>query len=617
MAKENFYNYVTADVDLKILPGDSQATFMLELQAKIDKKLWKAERKKDSPFLQTLHAPWRRVRDVLQLDPVSTVQKVIQRILRLNNSSEIPKLLKLLHEYGVHPLFQMQYDPDLEHPKREIIYLRINDPSFSDDKSHVKYTNMLFEAFQVRHPNFTPHQLEIDINRHRPPRHDLQSAELCFNPLDAENLKPHLKWLVSYFDPMSVQRFSVDSLKYFESIGEALINVSVERWQAYLMFHWLNHVSSFFLDTYDLFFRIERAHMSDIKMGARKGYIMDMANTAWWQDAGYQFIETDRDYLEKCRHKIRIMAESVRAALRKMFAKSSWELSTKREALQKLRKMEFIIGWSDVDFGEFPRVTEDMYFDEAILLGWKYQYHMISQHQDAKTNRKAWRCTGYNEVNAFYSRELNCLFLPASVFYPPFFTLSPEKTSENFGAMGSIIAHEIYHGFDYDSRMVDSRGMLKNWWSRVDNKNFLKNAQKTITLYSEKRSISGSHKINGRLTLSENIADIIALQMAWNAFCMWRQSQRSEGFRKEDEIQQAKKFFHMFALSQTQIYSKHALEMSLKIDYHAVSMARVNIPLSIFPAFLEIYDVKRGDPMFTIMKKRPNFIPQSDDFFCK
>jgi predicted metalloendopeptidase len=67
----------------------------------------------------------------------------------------------------------------------------------------------------------------------------------------------------------------------------------------------------------------------------------------------------------------------------------------------------------------------------------------------------------------------------------------------------------------------------------------------------------------------------------------------------------------MFAVSQTQIYSQHALEMSLETDYHALAMARVNIPLSIFPPFLELYQVQASDPMFTPQSQRPEFIQKA------
>jgi len=603
MEKDNFYNFVAKDIPLKIRKGDNQATFMLELQNKIDQKLWKAsisKSSKHSPFLRTLHAQWRKVSQVLK-NSNHIIPQIIQQISQIKNVKDIVKILQRLHQNGVHPLFHLQFDPDIAEPQREILYLRINDSSFSDQKSHKKYTMALFEAFNVPHPRFPPHQIDMELTSYRPPRHDLQSVELCYNPYFTDALPPELEWLPYYFEncPVFVDKFSIDSVVYFQCIGKLLVTLSLEEWKAYLMFYWLHHTSSFFLDTYLLFFHIERPHM-DV---SRKDCTMGMCNSAWWQDAGEQFIRIDRLYFQKCREQIQDIAQYVRKALVTMFKQSRWTPSTKKEALKKLSNMIFLIGWSDEKFDKYPSLNEGDYFDENILKGWRYQYKLIAQRQNQKTQRNAWRCTGYNEVNAFYSRELNVLFLPASLFAPPFFTLSEKKVPENFAAIGAIIGHEIYHGFDYDSRKVTSQGTLKNWWSPTDNQHFLTNAQKTIALYSSNRSILGSKNINGRLTLSENIADIVALQMAWYAF---------EAFYKANHqkitLEESQRFFRMFALSQIQVYSKFALKMSLETDYHALAMARVNVPLSIFEPFLDLYQIRTGDPMFTPFAKRPEFI---------
>jgi predicted metalloendopeptidase len=587
---------------------------MLALQDKVDKKLWQLPRDPQSPFLQTLHARWRTWR---QSDLIT---EVIQKIQDIKESQDIPGVLRCLHEYGAHALFQLQYDPDLEHPKQEILYLRLQEPHFTDtSEDHSPYTRALFQAFQVGYPkgknSSVEHpsdkkrvnEIEINLQPYRPPRHDLQSAQLCFNPQDSKHLSPRLKWILNYFSPWQVSRFSVDSVIYFEMLGEMLNNPRLlAKWKNYLMFQWLHHVSSFFSDTEALFFEYEREDIKDVIKGSREDDIMHYASRAWWQDAGKQFVQSDFEHLDQCRKSVKVMAEYLRRALKQMFQQSHWQKSTQMAAHAKLHRMEFLIGWSPLEEEEtFPMISSQDFYDEAILRGYKYQFEMVGRHNHARTQRQAWRCSGYNEVNAFYSRELNVLYLPACLFYEPFFSLRPNRVPENFAAIGSIIAHEIYHGFDYDSRMVTAEGRLHNWWAPIDDKNFLKNVQKTIRLYAAKRSVIGPHRINGRLTLSENIADIIALQMAWQAFLLYKRKQKQICTNEE-----AQQFFRMFAVSQTQVYSQHALEMSLETDYHALAMARVNIPLSIFPPFLELYRVQSKDPMFTPQSQRPEFIAQ-------
>jgi predicted metalloendopeptidase len=333
---------------------------------------------------------------------------------------------------------------------------------------------------------------------------------------------------------------------------------------------------------------------------------VELASRAWWQDASTVFLESDRQHLERARKLVTHITDDVKDALKAVFDTAKWEPSTRREAMQKLENMEFLIGWSDRKFRR-PEETPDAdtAFDEAIMLGFEYQFDLQWRNHGRPTDAKRWRWVPYGEVNAFYSRELNSLFLPASLFYPPYLNLAPDHTPENYAAMGSIIAHELFHGFDYDSKEVSAEGTLRQWWTPKDRKQFNANVKKTVKLYSEKRDISGDRKMDGRLTLSENIADLVSLRLAWNAFVnRWRYDHYAD-----PSLEAVHRFFETFSLSQSQINRPQILKTVLKHDFHALAEARVNLPLSTFEPFLQAYDVRRGDPMLTPLARRPSFLP--------
>jgi putative endopeptidase len=392
----------------------------------------------------------------------------------------------------------------------------------------------------------------------------------------------------------------------------------------------------------------------EYKFPSLKVHKLNISQEAWWQSSSQDFLMSDREHLIKGRIMSEKMTQVMVDVLYEIFENSNWERSTKSEAQMKLKNMVCNVGWSDVPFEPFPKIPEHATFDDIILLGWQYQYNLVMKNANRPVNKREWRFISYNIVNACYSRELNTLYIPASLFYEPFLYLDEEKLPETFASLGSIIAHELYHGFDYDSKNVNYLSMLSNWWAEKDNRQFIKDSETTIALYSKKKAISSGYrekdymkkskkkkvhrqktddslavhhhktddssavhhqktekeeekikhyKINGRLTLSENIADIVALHISYDAFVRWWETH----FIIHPGEKEQKRFFHAFALSQIQMYTKSGVENALKEDVHAIAAARVNLPLSIFPPFLNLYHVQPGDPMFTPVKLRPQF----------
>ena len=316
----------------------------------------------------------------------------------------------------------------------------------------------------------------------------------------------------------------------------------------------------------------------------------------WWQESGKAFIQHNLDNFTYAKQLVEEIAENLRYILAENFKNSNLEPSTVEEALNKLNNLLFIIGWSDYDNTTKFNVHKEqpIYMDEWAIAGHQYQYDLIWSKNGMPSERREWRWESVTTVNAFYSRESNVVYIPSSLFYPPFLT---DDLIETYAGIGSIIAHELYHAFDFDSRNMDGNGMIKHWWSAKDEESYLLNARKAIALYSKRNPISGNELSNGRLTLSENIADLMALRITFQALIKQRKISTKE---KE-------KFFARYVVTQAQVYSKTAHEHAKK-DVHAFSMARINLPLSCFQPFLDVYQIQRKDAMFTNEKDRPNFI---------
>src|SRR4029079_11688357 len=109
-------------------------------------------------------------------------------------------------------------------------------------------------------------------------------------------------------------------------------------------------------------------------------------------------------------------------------------------------------------------------------------------------------------VDAYYNPAFNEIVFPAGILQPPFFDPNADDAT-NYGSIGSVIGHELTHGFDDQGRQFDADGNLKNWWTPEDEKNYNARAALMDQQYSNYVAADELH-INGKLTMGENIADL-------------------------------------------------------------------------------------------------------------
>ena len=119
-------------------------------------------------------------------------------------------------------------------------------------------------------------------------------------------------------------------------------------------------------------------------------------------------------------------------------------------------------------------------------------------------------------VNAYYNPQMNDVNFPAGFLQPPFFDTSQDD-AVNYGGIGSIIGHELTHGFDDEGRQFDSKGNLEDWWTAADTKQFTERADCVVKEYDGFVGVDDLH-VNGKLTLGENIADLGGLKLAFFAY---------------------------------------------------------------------------------------------------
>ncbi|MBN1068864.1 M13 family peptidase [Clostridium botulinum] len=261
--------------------------------------------------------------------------------------------------------------------------------------------------------------------------------------------------------------------------------------------------------------------------------------------------------------------------------------STKDNAIKKLKNIKVNIGypeeWTDYSNLEIKSYKEGGSFLENIINLEKFSY------KKPVNAKESFNKISPEDVNAYYDAESNEITIPAAILQKPFYDINESK-EKNLGGLGVIIGHEITHAFDNNGSKFDENGKIKNWWTDEDYKKYEDKIKRIEEVYGNIEALPGI-KVNGEITLGENIADIGSMTCMLDIL---------------DNIPNANydEFFRNFATVWRDITTEEYKVLLLKIDSHSPSDIRVNTVLQQFEKFYEIYNVTENDDMYIKVKDR-------------
>lgn len=204
-------------------------------------------------------------------------------------------------------------------------------------------------------------------------------------------------------------------------------------------------------------------------------------------------------------------------------------------------------------------------------------------------------------VNAYYNPQMNEIVFPAGIMQPPFFDPKADD-AVNYGGMGSVIGHEMTHGFDDQGSQFDAQGNLRNWWGASDLEKF-KRGTGLVSSQFDAYTVLDSVHVNGKLTLGENLADLGGLSIAYaaleKALAEKGRPALIDGFTPEQ------RFFLAWAQIWRQNITPEAQRVRINTDPHSPGQWRANGPVSNMPEFAKAFGCKPGDPMVRPDSVRP------------
>ena len=286
------------------------------------------------------------------------------------------------------------------------------------------------------------------------------------------------------------------------------------------------------------------------------------------------------------------MVKNIVAAFGRRIERLDWmSPATREKAKAKLKTLYVGMGypekWSDYAGLRIDR--DDPLGNARRAELWKYQSERAKL--GAPVDKTAWSMTPQT-VNAVNLPLQNAMNFPAAILNPPFYDAKGDPV-RNYGAIGSVIGHEISHSFDDQGAQFDAEGRLANWWTPEDLAHFNEAGARLAAQYDAYEPLPGLH-VNGKLTLSENIADVAGISAAYDGY---RAAYGSRANESVDGFTGDQRFFIGYAQAWRGKERPEILRTLVMVDGHAPGRYRAAIVRNV-DAWYSAFSVQPGGALY-------------------
>ena len=405
---------------------------------------------------------------------------------------------------------------------------------------------------------------------------------------------PGFDWL-AWAKPQGIDRASYLVLaqpSFFHHFAQLAAKTPLDTWKAWLAARYITAAAPYLSRPFETarfdFFGLELSGQEKPRLRWRRG--VSLVSGYLGDAVGRLYVKTY--FPATARARVQKITDNVVASFRHAIRESTWMTApTKREALDKLGRLKTKIGYPNAwrDYRALEIKPGDLYGN--IQRARKYQ-NDESVRSVRGEDAQYWLITPQT-VNAYYNHARNELVVTAAILQPPVFDLDADD-AVNYGAIGSMIGHELGHAFDLRGRLTDSRGLVRDWWAPEDAAQFkvrsdMLNAQAALF-----EPVPGM-RVDSELTMVENIGDLVGLSVSFAAY------QRSLEGRQPpiiDGFSGAQRFFLGWAQIWRAKTRDEFMRQSLMASVHAPSQFRTNGPVSNVDAFYDAFGVKPSDKLF-------------------
>jgi putative endopeptidase len=440
-------------------------------------------------------------------------------------------------------------------------------------------------------------RIETELARSSMTRVERRTPKNLYHKMTVEEfqrLSPEFSWRI-YFTKVSLpdlRSLNVEVPAFFQKMNKEIKKENLGAWKAYLRWH-LVHANARFLSnafvSEDFNFFGKRMQGKEQLQPRWKRCVEDV-DSDLGEALGRAYVE--KYFSPEAKQQALTMVREIEVAMQEDIQGLPWmSPETKKSALEKLHAVRNKIGypdrWRDYSSLEIKRGDEMGNVQRAR----HFEFHRQLAKIGKPVDRLEWGMTPPT-VNAEYDDQRVDINFPAGILQPPLFDPASDA-APNYGDTGGTIGHELTHGFDDEGRQFDAWGNLRNWWTESDGKEFDRRASCISEQYS-KYVILDDIKINGKLTLGEDVADLGGLLLAYMA---WKSHTKDQKLDPIDGLTPDQRFFIGYGQSWCGNVRDEEKRLRATVDPHSPDKYRANGVATNMPEFQQAFHCKTGTPM--------------------
>jgi putative endopeptidase len=549
--------------------------------------------------------------------PIAADLKLIEQIRQIDDAT------KLLGEYehqGMSGLFGLWVDNDEGNPDRYIVNmsqggLGLPDEAYYREEKHAEIRDAYVPhiAQMLTLAGWNPDEalaganhimhFETELAKLHWDNVTSRDAEKTYNltaRAHLNELTPTFDWNIwlaaAKFDDKVLAEINVCMPSFFEGLAKLWNNDHLETIKLWLAWQVIRSTSSLLSDAFvNERFDFYGTKLTGAPMNrARWKRAVSLVEGSLGEAIGKIYVE--KHFPIQAKNRMDQLVEYLIEAYRDSIKNLEWMTEeTKAKALTKLDKFTpkigFPVKWKDYSSIEIRR--NDLVGNVRRVSAWGAAKELAKI--GSPIDRDEWFMTPQT-VNAYYNPGFNEIVFPAAILQPPFFSLETDD-AVNFGAIGGVIGHEIGHGFDDQGSKYDGDGKLESWWSDADREAFEQLTSALIGQYNQlsPSQLTEEHKVNGELTIGENIGDLGGLGIAFKAYEM---SLNGAEDKVIDGLTGRQRLFLSWAQAWRTKGRDEIVIQRLATDPHSPAEFRCNQIVRNIDAFYEAFDVKPGDKLW-------------------
>ena len=554
-------------------------------------------------------------------DGIAPLESRLAEIAALKDGAGIAEYLRKVAARGENPLFGFGSEADFKNSSMKIAYAVQGGTSLPDktyyfdaDKKAIReafvaHVAKVLELSGVPAADAATQAkqvmaFETRLAKASKSQEDLsRDVSLYYNPVsvaDADKLTPNFSW-TAFLESQPVAKpemFSLSVPSFHQEVSKMLMDVPVAEWQTYLRFRTVDGAAPFLSDALvaEQFNFYSKTLSGQKEMKDLWKRVLAQMEGAAGEALGQAYVQVA--FPPESRDRMQKLVDNLREALKGRIETLSWMTpATKTKALEKWGTFTAKIGyptkWRDWTGLETSR---DSYFQNMVKASeFNYRYDLTKVGKP--TDKTEWGMTPQT-VNAYYNPLQNEIVFPAAILQPPFFDPQADDAL-NYGAIGVVIGHELTHGYDDQGARFGASGNFEQWWTPEDAKKFEALTGALAKQY-DGYTLLGD-KVNGKLTLGENIADLGGINIAYDAL---QRASKDVADPKIDNLTRDQRFFLGFAAVWRDQIRPEALKVQLASDPHSPGRIRANGTPTNVPAYAAAFGCKAGDAMVNPEAKR-------------